>query len=379
MSWKASRSKMAKKKVSNRSLIFIRGLKLWYIIVAIIVLSVIVLRLALPGIVKNYVNKKLNELPGYTGHVDDIDIHLLRGAYVIQGLLLKKKTDPEQYPFLKIKQTDLALEWGALFKGRLTGIVQLDQPVINILTTESIDKEPSKDSWTKTVKALMPMKINKLEVTDGRFDYRDLNKKPNTDLHIEKMHLTAANLANVQKAADPLPSQVSLTGISIGDGKLKLDAKVNVLKDIPDFDTGMLLTGANLLALNGFFEANAKMDIERGGIDIFSKLKLKDGEMDGYIKPFIKDLKVLDVKKDIKKKGGVLRVVKKALVGLFAKAVTNPKTKKIATVIPIKGNVKDLKTSGWATFVGILKNAFVQAFHESLTNELKAKEPADSK
>jgi len=367
---------MVKKKVTNRASVFIRGLKLWYIILAIIVLAVIVVRLALPGIVKNYVNKKLNELPGYTGHVEDVDIHLLRGAYVIQGLLLKKKTDPEQYPFLKIKQTDLALEWGALFKGRLTGVVQLDQPVINILTTESIDKEPSKDSWTKTVKALMPMTINKLEVTDGRFDYRDLNKKPNTDLHIEKMHLTATNLANVQKAADPLPSQVNLTGISIGDGKLKLDAKVNVLKDIPDFDMGMQLTGANLLALNGFFEANAKMDIERGGMDIFSKLKLKDGEMDGYIKPFIKDLKVLDVKKDIKKKGGVLRVVKKAVVGLFAKVVTNPKTKKIATVIPIKGNVKDLKTSGWATFVGILKNAFVHAFHESLTNEIKFKQPA---
>jgi hypothetical protein len=72
----------------------------------------------------------------------------------------------------------------------------------------------------------------------------------------------------------------------------------------------------------------------------------------------------------------VLRVVKKAVVGLFAKAVTNPKTKKIATVIPIKGNVKDPKTSGWATFVGIFKNAFVQAFHESFSNELKSKEPA---
>jgi len=319
---------MAKKKATNRASVFIRGLKLWYIIMAIIILAVIIVRLALPGMVKNYVNKKLNELPGYSGHVEDIDIHLLRGAYVIQGLLLKKKTDPDKYPFLKIKQTDLALEWAAIFKGRLTGIVHLDQPVINILTTESIDKEPSKDSWTKIVKALMPMTINKLEVTDGRFDYRDLNKKPNTDLHIEKMHLTATNLANVQKAADPLPSQVNLTGISIGDGKLKLDAKVNVLKDIPDFDMGMQLTGANLLALNGFFEANAKMDIERGGIDIFSKLKLKDGEMNGYIKPFIKDLKVLDVKKDIKKKGGVLRVIKKAVVGLFAKAVTNPKTKK---------------------------------------------------
>ncbi|MBB6107796.1 protein of unknown function [Mucilaginibacter lappiensis] len=357
---------------------FLKEVKLVYVIVTILILAIIVVRLALPGIVKNYVNKKLNELPGYTGHVDDIDIHLLRGAYVIKILLLKKKTDLEKYPFLQIRQADLSIEWSALFKGRLVGKVTLDQPVVNILTTESIAKEPSKDSWTKTVKALMPMTINKLQVNDGRFDYRDLDKQPNTDLHIEKMQLTALNLANVQKAADPLPSQVNLTGISIGNGKLKMDAKVNVLKDIPDFEMGMQLIGANLLSLNGFFEANAKMDVERGGIDIFSKLKLKDGEMNGYVKPFIKDLKVLDVKKDIKKKGGIIRVVKKAVVGLFAKVVTNPKTKKIATIIPIKGSVKDPKTSGWATFVGILKNAFVQAFHESLTNEIKFKEPAKS-
>ena len=155
-----------------------------------------------------------------------------------------------------------------------------------------------------------------------------------------------------------------------------MDMAVNVLKDIPDLDLGMSLRGTNLLSLNGFFEGNAKMDVERGNIDIFSKFTLTDGEMTGYVKPFISNLKVLDVKKDIKKKGGVLRVIKKAVVGLFAKVVTNPKTKKIATVIPIHGNVKDPKTSGWATFVNILKNAFVQAFHESLSSELKAKDPA---
>lgn len=355
---------------------FFQKVKLVYLILAILVISIIVIRLALPGIVKSYVNKKLNELPGYTGHVEDIDIHLLRGAYVIKDLKLKKKSDPEKYPFLVIERADLSLEWGAIFKGRLVGEVVLDRPLINILTTEDISKEPSKDSWTKAVKALMPMTINRLQVNDGSLAYRDLQKHPQTNLHIDHMQLTALNLANVQKAADPLPSQVNLTGTSIGDGHLKLDMKVNVLKTIPDFDMGMQLTGANLLSLNGFFEANAKMDIERGGIDIFSKLKLKDGEMDGYIKPFIKNLKVLDVKKDIKKKGGVLRVIKKAVVGLFAKVVTNPKTKKIATVIPIKGNVKDLKTNGWATFVNILKNAFVRAFHESLTSEIKFQQPA---
>jgi len=61
-------------------------------------------------------------------------------------------------------------------------------------------------------------------------------------------------------------------------------------------------------------------------------------------------------------------------VGLFAEAVTNPKTKKTAIVIPIHGNIKDPKTIGRTTFVNILNNAFVQAFHESLSSELKTKQ-----
>ncbi len=356
---------------------YLSKLKLVYIIIVLLVLAVVVLRLALPGMVKNYVNKKLNELPGYTGHVDDIDIHLIRGAYAIDGLVLKKKTDPAKYPFLTIAHTDLSLEWGAIFKGRLVGVVELDQPVIDILATEDISKEPSKDSWTRTVKALMPININKLQINDGRFAYLDFQKKPNTDLHIDHMQLTALNLENVEKKGDPLPSTLTVSGTSIGGGHLKINAKVNVLKDVPDFDAGLQLTKMNLLALNGFLEANVKFDIERGDIDIFSKLRLTNSEMNGYIKPFISNLKVLDVKKDIKKKGGILRVAKKAVIGLFAKVVKNPKTKKIATIIPLKGNIKDPKTSGWQTFVGILKNAFVQAFHESISNELKGKAGAE--
>ena len=340
-----------------------------YAVLVILVITVLVIRLALPGIVKNYVNIKLNELPGYTGHVEDIDIHLLRGAYVIKGLLLKKKTDPAKYPFLQIRHMDLSLEWSSLFKGKLVGEVIADGPNIHILATEDISKEPSKDSWTKTVKALMPMTINKLQINNGRFAYVDLEKKPNVNLHIEQLQLTALNLANVQKVNDPLPSTVTLNGISIGKGHLKAHMKVNVLKEIPDFDMGMELTSVNLFALNGFLEANLKFDIERGDLDVFSHLKMTDGEINGFVKPFVKDLKVLNVKKDIKKKDGLLRVVKKAVVGLFAQAVKNPKTKKIATLVPVKGNIKNPKISGWATFVGVLRNAFVRAFTESITNE----------
>jgi hypothetical protein len=354
----------------------IRSWKPAYIVIVLIFLALVVLRLSLNGIVKNYVNKKLNDLPGYTGHVDGISIALWRGSYTIEGLGLKKKTDPAKYPFLEITRTELSIEWKALFKGRLVGEVTLDHPVINILSSEEISKEPSKDSWTKTVKALMPMTVNRFHVNNGRFAYLDFAKKPSFELHINDLQLTALNLANVQKSNDQLPSSVTLSGTSIGGGKLQTNAKVNILKDIPDFDAAMQLTNIDILSLNPMLEASVKFDVERGRIDVYGKLKVIDGGMNGYIKPFIKDLKVLDVKKDIKKKGGVLRVAKKAVVGLFAKVVQNPKTKKIATVVPLKGNIKDVKTSGWQTFIGILKNAFIQALHESISGGIKDKDPA---
>ena len=352
----------------------IRGWEITYIAIVLIISALIVLRLALPGIVKHYVNKQLNELPGYTGYVDDIDIALWRGAYVIKGLHLKKKTDPPKYPFLEIDRSDLSIEWKPLFHGRLVGKITCDKHVLNILATESLHKEPSKDTWTATLKALMPITVNLFTVNGGRFAYYDFNKKPAHSWHIDDMHLVATNLANVQKKGERLPSDVNLTGTSIGGGRLKAYAKVNVLKEMPDFDGGIQLTNIDLTSLNPMLEADVKFDIERGKLDLFNKLSVMNGEISGYMKPFIKDLKVLDVKKDIKK-GGPIRVVKKAVVGLVAGILKNHKTKKIATIVQLHGNVNNPKTSAWQTFLGVLKNAFVQALHESIGGDNAIEEP----
>ena len=64
---------------------FFKGLKTPWLVVIIIVAALVIFRIALPGIVKNYVNKKLNELPGYTGHVDDIGIKLMEGCLYHKG------------------------------------------------------------------------------------------------------------------------------------------------------------------------------------------------------------------------------------------------------------------------------------------------------
>jgi hypothetical protein len=347
-----------------------KNVKTSYKVIVGIILLLIIFRLALPSIVKSYVNKKLNQLPGYTGHVDDIDIHLIRGAYAIEGLELRKKIDPPKYPFLQIQHIDLSVEWKYLFKGSLVGEVEMDRPVINILaSTADLSKEPSRASWTETVEALMPMTINRLVVRNGRFAYLDFSRKPDVNLYIDGMNLTALNLANVEAKGTPLPSSVALTGTSIGNGHLKANMKLNALKQIPDFNLNMQLTGTKLTSLNGFIKAYGKFDVERGGLDLYSELELNNGQLKGYAKPFFKNIKVLNWKKD-KKEGGILSAAKEAVIGLFVKVVENPKTKKVATKIPIKGNVNNPETSGWATFLGILKNAFIKAFQQGIEGSL---------
>jgi ABC-type multidrug transport system fused ATPase/permease subunit len=66
--------------------------KTTFIILIIIVVLLVALRIALPYISKSYINKMLANTPGYRGHVEDVDISLLRGAYALNDIVIKKAT-----------------------------------------------------------------------------------------------------------------------------------------------------------------------------------------------------------------------------------------------------------------------------------------------
>ena len=72
-----------KKKISHKR-------KIILIVIGSFVVLLIALRIALPYILLRLVNKQLSHIPGYTGHVDDIDVALIRGAYKIKRI--KRRT-----------------------------------------------------------------------------------------------------------------------------------------------------------------------------------------------------------------------------------------------------------------------------------------------
>lgn len=85
------------------------GKKKRYWIPAVAIGILMALRCLLPGIVKNYVNVVLADIPGCYVEVSDIDIWLLRGTYIIDSLYLNKVDAGSNIPFLNFEKIDISL------------------------------------------------------------------------------------------------------------------------------------------------------------------------------------------------------------------------------------------------------------------------------
>ena len=111
------KSKGSKKKTPTRKE---KKQRILRIVLAVLVL-IIALRILLPYVVLDFVNKELAELRGYFGHVEDIDISLYRGAYIVKDIYINKKDTAtgKQTPLFACPNIDISIEWASLFKGRI--------------------------------------------------------------------------------------------------------------------------------------------------------------------------------------------------------------------------------------------------------------------
>lgn len=343
-----------------------------YVIPVFILVLLIAFRLYLPTLVKNYVNEVLADIPGYYGQVEDIDISLIRGAYVIEGLYLDKVTSDNQTPFLNFPKTDISVEWKSLFDGRIVSEITMNSPEVIYLFEDqqqtSEEGEPSTDDWTKALTDLVPLEVNRFEIFNGKLAFVQLQADPNVDLYIDKLNLTANNLRNVKGRKRTLPSTITANGVSIGEGKIKLDGKINLIKEIPDMDIAFSLEDANASALNDFTNYYAGLDFESGTVGVFSEVAIADGYMKGYVKPLLKDAKLIG------KEDGFLETLWEGFVGVFKFILKNQGTDTVATRVPFEGDLNKVQTGVWPTVTNIFKNAWIKAFTGQVDQDINFKD-----
>ena len=338
-----------------------------YIIPVVIIVLLIALRIALPYIVKNYVNGVLSDIPGYYGQVEGIDINLYRGAYVIHELYLNTVDGESEVPFLDLEKTDISVEWNALFDGKIVSEIILTRPSFIYVfedqqAADAIQTEG--DDWSKALTDLVPIEINNLKIIDGKAAFVEMTADPTIDLNMNNFELTATNLRNVVNQEEKLPSEVHATANSIGNGNFKLDGEMDLVKEIPDMDISFSLENASITAFNDFTNHYAGIDFAEGNFNIFSEIAIADGFLTGYLKPILKDSKLIE------KEDKFFEKLWEGFVGFFKFILKNQKENTLATEIPIEGDLNAVQGEFWPTFLNIFKNAWIQAYQGTIEGKV---------
>ena len=349
------------KAVASRAKRFWRRLSL---VTRIVILTLIVLlvagRLAMPYAVKHYVNLKLQQLPGYTGSVGDVNVHLYRGAYTIHDVDVMKKTNQVSIPFVRADRVDFSVQWKELRHHAMVGEVELDRAELNFVrgARKEEDQTSIDRSWIDVVQDLFPFKINRFEIRDSSVHYIDLGRKPQVDVSVTNLHVLCHNITNSRNATNELPTPFEVTGISVGGGKLDVSGAANPFTKSPRFDVDAKMEGVDLTALNEFLRAYANIDVKKGRMDFYTEMAAADGRFKGYVKPLLQDVQIIDFKEDIKHP---VRLVWKTLVAGMKNLLKNQPKDRFAAKVPIEGNIDNPKADILATLSSVLRNAFIKA------------------
>ncbi len=349
------------------------------IIVASVIALIIIARLILPYVVLRLVNDRLAKIKGYYGHVEDIDIALLRGAYKIDSIYINKldSNTQKQTPFFSAALVDLSVEWKALFKGSIVGEMVFERPIITFTKDKVEPKQIKKDSssFKDLKKDLMPLQINRVEINDGTIKYKDEFSKPKVDVALTKAYVLATNLRNSYDSSAILPASLRATA-DVYEGKFSLNVKLNPLAKEPTFDLNAEVKNTNLVKLNEFFQAYAKVDVNKGTFGLYSEVAAKEGKFKGYVKPLIKDLDVLG-KED--RDDNIFRKAWEGIVGGVGEIFQNQSKDQVATKVPFEGSLKNPDTDTWESILKILQNAFIRAIQPSIDQEINLKAVDETK
>ena len=343
--------------------------KRWRVIF-IVLAALLIIRIILPYVLLHLANDRLKTTDGYYGHLEDLDLALIRGAYKLEGFYLDKQdsVSQERTPFLSAAVIDLSVEWRALFHGRIVGELVVDSAEVRFTKEAAEPAELEKDtaSFADLLHDFMPLKINRLEFHNSAIRYIDPTSEPKVDVQLSRVEVLATNLTNAVNEDDVLPSKVEASAGLYG-GDLTFNMGIDPLAEQPTFDMDLKLTETDLVELNPMLQAYANMDVNRGTMGLYAEMATSEGAFTGYVKPIIKDLDVLGSED---RNESFFHKLYEGVVGTAGAILTNPREEQVATKVELKGELKDVRTSTLYALVQLIRNAFIQALVPALDQEI---------
>lgn len=345
-------------------------------IVVTLVVVLIAARLALPSFLQREINRKLSDVPGYSGHVGRVGVHLYRGAYSLHEVEIRQQSGEVAQPFFSARVIDFSLAWGELFHGKIVSKIFIDGGEINFVRGPADESSQLKVDrrWQDVVDAIFPINITHLEIKDGLIHYLDTAKTPKVDVYIRNLHAIATGLRNrPAKNGVEFPATVSLEGESIGGGHLTLNIQAEPLATQPHFYCTLSLEDVVMPALNNFLLAYANVDVSNGNFRLFVEIGAKSGRFEGYVKPFFEHLVF---KAQNRRAGSAWHEIWETTVAGLVKLFKNKSRDQLGMKIPVQGDFSGTRADVWRAIVTMVHNGFIKGLPQNIEGSINAEEVA---
>jgi hypothetical protein len=220
---------------------------------------------------------------------------------------------------------------------------------------------------------------------------REATDRPATLIRIDEVAVLDSDIGFVNEAADPAyrvfltgadlrirnlsnrsaegAISAELSGAFMGSGGATATAAFRPGRDGTDFDVAVRIENTQMPEMNDLLRAYGNFDVVGGLFSLYSELQVRNGRIDGYIKPLFRDMEVYDRRQD--KDKGLFQKLYEGLVGGVAKVLENRPRDEVATVAEVFGEIGDPELSVWQLVVRLVQNAFFRAILPGFEDEFE--------
>lgn len=202
----------------------------------------------------------------------------------------------------------------------------------------------------------LTLRVERGKITNSEIGFVNKDTEPGYRVFLAQMAMTIQDFSN---RFDKGTGKVDLAGRFMGNGKLTANAVFRPQKPLPDFDLKVKIVNTPLKSMNNLLRAHAGADVQAGTFAFFSEMTVQRGTVNGYVKPFFKNVDVYDPAQD-KEKGFFKQVYEGLLDGIVTMFKNEPRDE-VATETEVKGPLDDPRASTWGILLNLVKNAFLKA------------------
>lgn len=232
--------------------------------------------------------------------------------------------------------------------------------------TKELSKKADKVIREHTNEPTLELDVNDVNISDSELGIVNKASEPQYRLFVTGAQVKIQNLSN--QAEDGVAT-ITASGRFMNSGKTRLVARFRPKGKRPNFDLQLAIEESDLTALNPLLRAYVGADVVAGVFSFYCEIAVRDGSINGYVKPLFRDVDVYDPKQDRKK--GIFSKLYEGILGGLAWVLQNRPREEVATTTNISGKLSNPETSMTDIIIGLVQNAFFRAILPGLEQEIE--------